>query len=77
VRCALVSSKVIVVNAVSESGAFQEGSEPWITVGASVRMMMFYGFGLRRVSLKLFSSCFLSFLFILCLGLASAQSKID
>jgi hypothetical protein len=65
-----------VVNAVSESGAFQEGSEPWITVGASVRMMMFYGFGLRRVSLQLFFPS-IYFLFIMCLGLASAHSKID
>jgi hypothetical protein len=56
------------VNAVSESGAFQEGSEPWITVGASVRMMMFYGFGLRRVSLQLFSPRFLSFYFVFGLG---------
>jgi hypothetical protein len=47
----------------SESGAFQEGSEPWITAGASVRMMMFYGLGFRRVSLQLFPPSSLSFLF--------------
>lgn len=58
------------MNVVPESGAFLEGSEPWITVGASLKMMMmFYGFGLSGVPRQLFS--------LLYFVVGSASAKID